>query len=232
MSSVFLCKEKATEKIFAVKKFEKYGNHDFITSGLHEAIILKGISHPLIPKYKDICIDRTNFYIVMEYIDGITLSRLLIKFGTLSEKRALYLTGEICKAIIYIHGLKNPVFHRDIKPGNVMIGWDGRVFLLDFGISGGLQDFQNKKSFGTKGYTSPEVLNKKSLGNEKSDIYSLGATLYTMITGRDAMRGIVFKGGNCSKISPKTQRIIKIATHKNPKKRFKSAEEMLKSIIS
>lgn len=232
MSSVFLCKEKATKKTFAVKKIEKYGNPDFITSGLREARIIQNISHPLIPKYKDICIDRENYYIVMEYIEGTSLSMLLTETGPLSEKRALFLAGEICKVLKFIHGLKNPVFHRDIKPGNVMIGRDGRVVLLDFGISGGLQDLRNKKSFGTKGYTSPEILNKKSLGNEKSDIYSLGATLYTMVTGKDAMRGIIFKGGNCNEISSKTQRIIKIATHKNPKKRFRSAEEMLKSIIS
>jgi len=185
--------------------------------------------------------ERSQVYIVMEWVDGRLLRSILAELGKLPPERAVHITREILQALDYIH--HRGVVHRDLKPENIMVGPDDKIKLIDFGLAG--QEGARRLTFakltqvmGTPNYISPEQVKGKR-GDARSDIYAVGVMLYEMLTGKTP-----FDGPNPfaimnerllnnpvpprklePAISPELQETIYRALEREPKNRYPSARE-------
>ncbi len=210
-----------------------------------EEDIGKKMDHPAVMKVlaDD---DRSREYMVMEWVDGKLLRKILFDAGKLPPERATKIVLGICEALDYIH--THGVVHRDLKPENIMVDSDDHIKLIDFGIAG--QEGSRRLTFakltqvmGTPDYISPEQVKGKR-GDGRSDIYALGVMLYEMLTGKTPFRGPnPFATMNerllnnpippreiDPKISPQLQEIIYRALERDPKNRYASAREFAKDL--
>ena len=135
--------------------------------------------------------DRSHLYMVMEWVEGRELRKLLIEQKKLSTERAVSIIAAVCRALDYAHA--SGVVHRDLKPENIMVDRDDRAKLIDFGIAGRAGARQltfgaMSQLMGTPDYVSPEQVNGQA-GDARSDIYALGIMLYEMVTGATPFRG-------------------------------------------
>ena len=193
-----------------------------------EANILKNVSSPYLPKVFNSVQIEDMFFTVMEFIPGYSFSNLLDMKTEFSQKEILKWSLQLCEAIEILHNQQPPVLHCDIKPANIMLRENGNICLIDFNISMSLSD---KKYIGySDGYSSPELIESITTSNirivdERSDIYSLGATLYHIITGEklknDFNMELVRKYG-----SVEFAIILQKACENNPKDRYQSIKDM------
>ncbi len=205
-----------------------------------ESMILSKLDHPSIPTIYDYFFDDTEgrFYLVMKYISGGDLSTRLraAPGGRIDEKTVTEWAFEICDVLDYLHSQSEPIVYRDLKPSNVMIdGGTGRIVLIDFGIarSIGQQMEKGVTAVGTMGYAPPELFS----GNvePRSDIYSLGSTMFHLLTGADPQNNplLIFdfqKNPRPRQINPQLsdqmEYILMRAVEYNADMRFSSAAEM------
>jgi formylglycine-generating enzyme required for sulfatase activity len=204
----------------------------------HEAIILANLHHPNLPRVTDhFIIPGQGQYLVMDFVDGDNLQELLERSGgPLPEDMALSWLTQICDALTYLHSQKPAIIHRDIKPANIKITSDGRAMLVDFGIAK-IFDPHLKTTIGaraiTPGYSPPEQYGQGST-DRRSDIYALGATLYTALTGQQPTESVQRTIGTPltaprqinRSISPRAEAIILKAMDTAPTGRFQSALEL------
>ncbi len=148
------------------------------------------LNHPALPKIYDSFTDQHTWYIVVEFIDGQTLEDYMQRSPTqrVPTDEVIALGIQVCEALTYLHSRQPPVIFRDIKPDNIMRTPTGRVYLIDFGIARQLrpQSRRDTQALGSPGYASPEQYGKAQT-NERSDIYSLGATLRALLTGKNPL---------------------------------------------
>ncbi len=203
------------------------------------------LDHPSILKFYPVPEElRTRPYIVTEYLRGYTLSHLLTSVRPMPEKDAVKLASRVCEALAYMHG--QGVIHRDLKPQNVMLCNDGTIRIMDFGIArareGRRLTFTGfTPAVGTPDYMAPEQVKGKR-GDERTDIYSLGAMLYEMVTGMPPFQmenenPLVIMNARVEgdpvaprkrnpKVTPQVEEIILHAMERDPKNRFQSAAAM------
>jgi len=153
---------------------------------LREATVLANLSHPNLPRVTDhFILQDQGQYLVMDYIEGEDLHTMLEKNGPLPVDKVMVWMGQVMDALEYLHGRVPPVLHRDIKPANIKITPEGKAVLVDFGLVK-LYDSHTKTTMGaraiTPGYSPPEQYGQGST-DARSDIYALGATMYTLVTG-------------------------------------------------
>ncbi len=149
-----------------------------------EADMLAQLSNEHIPRVFDRFSDQNRHYLVMEYIDGVTLEdRLKASGGKLPEAEVIDVALQILDTLEYLHGLEPPVIYRDLKPSNVMLSRNQQAKLIDFGIARHFQPMSNATMIGTQGYAPPEQYRGKV--EVRSDIYALGATMHHALSGRD-----------------------------------------------
>jgi serine/threonine-protein kinase len=154
-----------------------------------EARAIRSLDHPQIVKVLDIGADHDTFFIVMEFLDGQTIRELLRTAGMMRLDRAVEIMILVCRGLSYAHGLG--IIHRDIKPDNIMVLRNGAVKLTDFGlatVSAEKGMTQTGTMMGTLAYMSPEQARGES-ADARSDVFSLGATFYEMLTGVQAFQG-------------------------------------------
>ncbi len=167
-------KENSLEEEDAIQQFRR------------EATILAGLRHQNLPRVTDhFVIKGQGQYLVMDFIEGEDLKMRLQRLGALPEREVLLMGIAISDALDYLHSLTPPVLHRDIKPGNIRITPDGHVFLVDFGLAKQVESGQLTATGArglTPGYSPPEQYGTARTDG-RSDIYALGATLYTALTG-------------------------------------------------
>ena len=186
MAVVYKAYDNLENRIVAVKilKEEYTGNDEFLRRFINESKAISVLSHPNVVKVYDVSFGDLIQYIVMEYIDGITLKEYIEKSGPLSWNEAVQFTLQILRGLQHAHD--KGVVHRDIKPQNIMVLPDGVIKVADFGIARFARSEQvtiTDKAIGSVHYISPEQA-KGEKTDEKADIYSVGVMLYEMITGK------------------------------------------------
>ena len=242
MATVFRARDLDTGQLVAIKVPHPEIESDpaLYDRFLREEEIGKKIDHPGVMKVFDNP-DRSQVYMVMEWIDGRLLRQILNEEKKLPIERAVKLTVRICEALEHIHA--HGVVHRDLKPENIMVDAEDNIRLIDFGIAGNAGSrrltFANfSKNMGTPDYISPEQVRGKR-GDARSDVYALGVMLYEMLTGK-----VPFSGPNAfavmndrlvnqivpprnleTSITPQLQEILYRALEREPKNRYHSARE-------
>ena len=190
MASIYRATDMRTGRQVAIKKPhpDMEGDPVLFDRFTREIEIGERLDHPGVMKVLDSG-EPGQVYMVMEWVDGRLLRKLLVENRNLPKERACAITIAICDALDYIH--RNGVVHRDLKPENIMIDAEDRIKLIDFGIAGKagsrrLTFGKLSQIAGTPDYISPEQVKGKR-GDGRSDIYSLGVILYEMVTGRNSV---------------------------------------------
>ncbi|MCL5773410.1 MAG: serine/threonine protein kinase [Firmicutes bacterium] len=196
---------------------------------LSEVQVLGSLSHSNIPHVRDHFLENNNFYFVMEYIDGIDLATMLSQQGNpgLEEYKVIEWAIQVCEALEYLHSLKPPIAHRDIKSSNLILRHsDGRILLIDFGIA---RVTNPSEGFwiGSAGYAPPEQQAGKP--EPRSDLYALGATIHELVTGRKPESFNFPALKELGVDSPKLDELLKRALEWDPGRRISSATEMKES---
>ncbi len=184
MSTVYLAEHKRLHTRWAVKEVRKQQGTRF--DFLAESNILKRLQHPMLPRIVDIFEDRDCIYIVEDFVEGITLDGLLKQQKKVDEPQGLQWLRDLCGVLTYLHGQRpHPIIYRDMKPSNIMLQPDGSLKLIDFGIAREYKQESNADTtyIGTKGYAAPEQFGKAQT-DARTDIYSLGVTMYHLLTGK------------------------------------------------
>ncbi|MEE1314183.1 MAG: Stk1 family PASTA domain-containing Ser/Thr kinase [Faecalimonas sp.] len=183
MADVYKAVDQKLNRYVAIKvlKREYREDENFVKKFQTEAQSAAGLLHPNIVNVYDVAEDRGLYYIVMEFVDGITLKEYIQKKGSLTPKEVISIAVQVCAAMELAHS--NNLIHRDIKPQNIMISKEGKVKVTDFGIAKATSSNTiSTNMMGSVHYTSPEQA-RGGYSDAKSDIYSLGITMYEMITG-------------------------------------------------
>lgn len=189
MSDVYKAKDHKLNRLVAVKvlKQEFSENANFVSKFRIEAQAAAGLMHPNIVNVYDVGEEGGIYYIVMELVEGITLKKYIEKKARLSVKEAISIAIQVSMGIQAAHN--NHIIHRDIKPQNIIISKEGKVKVTDFGIAkAATSNTITSNVMGSVHYTSPEQA-RGGYSDEKSDIYSLGITMFEMLTGRVPFNG-------------------------------------------
>ncbi len=189
MADVYKAMDHRLNRFVAVKVLKQEYSSDtkFVTKFRAEAQSVAGLSHPNVVGVYDVGEDSELYYIVMELVEGITLKKYIEKKGKLDIKEALGITIQIAQGLEAAHS--SHIIHRDIKPQNIIISREGRVKVTDFGIAkAASSNTITSNAMGSVHYISPEQA-RGGFIDEKSDIYSLGITMYEMISGRVPFTG-------------------------------------------
>ena len=242
MANVYLAQDTILDRKVAVKilRGDLAEDEKFVRRFQREAISASSLNDPNIVEVYDVGEDDGKYFIVMEYVQGLTLKQLIKKRGSLTLPEVQDIMLQLTSAVAHAH--ESYIIHRDIKPQNVIILEDGRVKIMDFGIAVALNagEFtQTNSVMGTVYYIPPEQANGAS-ATTKSDIYSLGILMYELVTGH-----VPFKGDNPVEVAIKhmneeipsiceydpempqsIENIILRASAKNPKNRYDSAWDM------
>lgn len=229
MSTVYLAENIRLKSLWAIKKIDKEANSRFDL--LAEPNILKKLNHPSLPRIFDIIEDDKNIYIIEDYIEGIPLNKKLLRCGKIAEETVITWGLQLCNVLIYLHSLKpNPIIYRDMKPSNIILTHEGLIKLIDFGIAREYktESILDTTYIGTRGYASPEQYGGAQT-DIRSDIYSLGATLYHLLTGNSPKNpGFEIKAIReiDSTLSKGMEDIIEKSTKIDPNQRYQSAQEL------
>lgn len=187
MGTVFLAEDLQMQQEVAIKLLHMAMTTDpeIVERFKTEAKAQYKLTHPYIVKLTRLVQNGEHYFIVMEYVDGMTLKEMLAKTGLLPEDRALPIFHKILRGLAYAHS--QGIIHRDIKPGNIIIDKNGNPKITDFGIAKILGDkglTQTGTKLGTVYYMSPEQIKNPKGVDQRTDVYSLGITLYEMLTGK------------------------------------------------
>ena len=184
MADVYKGKDLMLNRFVAIKVLKKEYKEDenFVRKFKSEAQAAAGLLNPNIVNVYDVGEDRGLYYMIMEIVDGITLKEYIQRKGRLTHKEVLSIAIQMCTGIGAAHAAG--IVHRDIKPHNIMISKEGKVKVTDFGIAKAISSNTiSSNAMGSVHYTSPEQA-RGGYSDAKSDIYSIGITLYEMATGQ------------------------------------------------
>jgi hypothetical protein len=200
-----------------------------------EATVLASLTHPNLPRVTDhFSIEGKGQYLVMDFVEGEDLAALVGRQGRLPVDQALKWIREVADALVYLHRRKPPVVHRDIKPANIRITPEGRAVLVDFGLvklyNPGLRTTIGARAI-TPGYAPPEQYGRGGSTDERTDIYALAATLYTLLTGKEPLESVQRLSGEkmqpAHKLNPQVApyigQAIERAMELDPVNRFQKA---------
>jgi len=250
---VYFAVDTRDDEPVAIKKlFIKSAQNEYIKQKfIQEANLYLYLDHPNIAELKDFIIDDDAYYLVTEYIPGFTLNEYFNKFPNISDEQIVEIFMQVLVAIGYAHSQN--VYHLDLKPSNIMIMQNitntakhNIVKIIDFGIASTQEEDKSNEQFvGTPLYMSPEQI-AEITPDHRSDIYSLGVTLFQLITrsvpyfGTTTLEALMYKIVNeplphihsiNNRLNPVYQQVIDRATSKDPNNRYQSTEEFLQELI-
>jgi serine/threonine protein kinase len=242
MGSIYQAEDENLGVDVAVKE-NLFTSEEYARQFRREAVILANLRHPNLPRVTDhFVIDGQGQYLVMDFIEGEDLRERIDRQGFVSDSEAVIIGIAICEALAYLHSRRPQIVHRDIKPGNVKITSTGNIILVDFGLAKLTQGSQMTSTGAramTPGYSPPEQYGAART-DQRSDIYSLGATLYMALTGalpEDALARAMGQTDltRIQNYNPKASRrlttVIEKALELRPEDRFQSAEEFQHALI-
>lgn len=241
MSDVYKAKDHILGRNVAIKVLKQEFSEDvnFVTKFRTEAQSAAGLEHPNIVNIYDVGSENGMYFIVMEYVEGITLKTYIEKKGQLSYKEAVSIAIQVGRGIEAAHN--KHIVHRDIKPQNIIISTEGKVKVTDFGIARAANNHTlHSDVMGSVHYTSPEQA-RNGFVDGKSDIYSLGIVMYEMVTGRVPFDGdstvaiaiqhlqeeMVSPGSLAPRLPVSMEKLIMKCTQKNPDRRYESISDLL-----
>lgn len=235
MSVVYLAMNERANKQWAIKEVRKDGvkDYDVVRQGLiAETDILKRLNHPHLPSIIDV-IDRDDtFLIVMDYIEGKSLDHWLKKDGAQTQEKVVEWAKQICDVLGYLHSRKPPIIYRDLKPANVMLKPDGQIMIIDFGTAREFKEtsIEDTSCLGTQGYAAPEQYGGHGQTDARTDIYTLGATMYHLLTGHNPSlppyEMYPIRRWNPA-LSSGLEKIVLKCTQRNPNDRYQNCAELM-----
>ena len=229
MGTVYLVKNRQLGNLWAIKAVDKQaaGGVDFLA----EPNILKKLSHPALPRIVDIGEDQRYLYIVEDFIDGYSLDVQMNLVHRFPESQVVHWAKQLCEVLAYLHSQKpSPVIYRDMKPANLIVDSNNRIKLIDFGIAREYKanSTQDTSYVGTRGYAAPEQYGVGQT-DERTDIYSLGVTLYHLLTGLSPNEP-PYQVQPLRQVDPKLsegmEHIVAKCTQPDPAKRYQSVAEL------
>ena len=233
MSVVYLAMDKRLNKQWAVKEIRKKGNGKndeiVVNSLLAEANMMKKLDHPALPRIVDIIDNGITIYVVMDYIEGESLDKILKEYGAQPEEMVIGWAMQLCDALSYLHSQNPPIIYRDMKPANVMLKPEGNIKIIDFGIAREYkeQNLADTTVLGTKGYAPPEQYSGQT--DPRSDIFALGMTMHHLLTGIDPRNGEAYASVRQwnPELSEGIEIIIDRCVEPAPENRYQSCTDLL-----
>ncbi len=242
MGAVYRAIDESLGVDVAVKE-NLFVTDDYARQFRMEAVILAGLRHPNLPRVTDhFVIEGQGQYLVMDFIEGDDLRQRMEKNGSISEEEAIQIGVAVCEALSYLHSRKPPILHRDIKPGNIRIAPEDNIYLVDFGLA--KMGWENEATMTgaramTPGYSPPEQYGSART-DARTDIYSLGATLYAGLSGfipedslmrvMDGLQLTPLRKRN-SKVSEHIAAVIEKALETQPANRYQTADEFKRALL-
>ncbi len=236
MSVVYLAMDKRLNKQWAIKEIRKDAKDEYskvnVQALIKEANLMKRLDHPALPRIVDIIDENNIIYIVMDYIEGESLDRILRDNGPQSQEQVIDWGKQLCDVLRYLHKQEPPIIYRDMKPANAMLKPEGKVKLIDFGIAKEYKENSNRdtQALGTKGYAAPEQFGSNCHSDQRTDIFCLGVTMYHLVTGHNLEEYpyeiYPIRKWNPS-LSPGLEKIIAKCTQMNPADRYQNCDELM-----
>lgn len=238
MSTVYLAINEKANKPWAIKEVRKSFSRSFDIlkqSLILETDMLKKLSHKNLPSIVDVIDSDENFLIVMDYIEGNTLEKLVNENGAYPQETVVSWAVQLCDVLQYLHTRPKPIIYRDMKPSNIMLKSDGSVTLIDFGTA---REFKEQNDgdticLGTQGYAAPEQFGGMGQTDARTDIYCLGATMYHLLTGHNPSEP-PYEMYPITQWKPELssglEKVILKCTRKNPNDRYQSAQELMAAL--
>lgn len=243
MSVVYLARDRRLNKQWAIKEVKRTSNGEnqevVYQSLLTEANLMKKLDHPRLPRIVDIIESGNTLYVVMDYIEGRPMDKVLKHNGPNKqedikawERQVVKWGIQICEVLDYLHTRTPAIIYRDMKPSNLMLKPDGTVNVFDFGIAREYKEGRKGDTtiMGTRGYAAPESFGGSGQTDARTDIYCLGVTLYQMLTGKDPTEPpyTLQPIRQCNpQLSDGMEWIIQKCTQPDPLARFQSCEELM-----
>ncbi|HRY79501.1 MAG TPA: serine/threonine-protein kinase [Spirochaetia bacterium] len=247
MGAVFKALHPTLKRHVIIKKLTLRGSATITERFKREARILMDFKNDHIVRVFDHFKEGSSHYIVLEYVDGMSLDQLIKRQRSLSSELALVIFLDACRALQYAHGMG--VIHRDIKPGNILISRKGEVKLADFGIAASEEEddsglTKEGMTLGTPSYMPPEQIENSKNVDRRADIYAMGIMLYEMVTGKKPYPGnfapetvvLIQKGRYraAGKVNPRVlpfvDKLIKKLIKPDPRKRFQTMDAVIKTV--
>jgi serine/threonine-protein kinase len=230
MGSVYLVKNNRTNERYAAK-FIWNNEH---TDGKKEAEIMSKLCHNMLPQIKEYLVFDSYTVIIMEYINGNNMQEYIKVNGPVNERTAIMYLRQLADVLMYMHSQEPPLIYRDLKPANIMVENKTKLRLVDFGIARRFHKQTNADNdtmaLGTPGYAAPEQLTGSMQSDVRTDIYSLGATMYYITTGIDigmppfeAVPLHMVRAG----MNGPLEHIISRCLQRNPQSRYQSVSDII-----
>ena len=241
MSTVYQAKDLSTGRLLAVKDVARAGKESdqaVEQSLVTEGNMLKQLSNNHLPRIYDIIENYDSFMLVMDFIEGESLDKVITREGAQPMDRVLDWGMQICEVFDYLHNQPVPIIYRDMKPANVILQPNGQLMMIDFGTARtqklGVAMAADTLCLGTAGFAAPEQFGGIGQSTPKTDIFCLGATLYNMITGHspcDRPQGILpLENWNPALKDTPLSYIIYKCTRNDPDARYASARELYEDL--
>ena len=233
MSVVYLAMDTHLNKQWAVKEIKKKGsgkNDEIIVNSLlAEANLMKRLDHAALPRIVDIIDNGVTIYVVMDYIEGESLDKILNEYGAQPEELVIGWAMQLCDALAYLHAQKPPIIYRDMNPANIMLKPEGNIKIIDFGIAREYkeQSLADTTVLGTKGYAPPEQYSGQT--DARSDIFALGMTMHHLLTGIDPRSGEAYAPVRMwnPELSEGIELIIDKCVEPAPENRYQNCSDLL-----
>lgn len=235
MSTVYLAMNEKANKPWAIKEVRKEGvfQYEVVRNSLATEIeMLKKLKHPYLPSIIDVIDKEDSYLIVMDYIEGNTLLRVMEEYGVQPPEYVIEWGKQLCEVLGYLHTRKPPIVYRDLKPSNIMLKPNGTIALIDFGTAREYKEnhAEDTTCLGTHGYAAPEQFGGLGQTDARTDIYCLGMTLYHLLTGCNPCEP-PYEIQPIRELKPEIsegiEKIILKCTRRNPEERYQNCDELL-----
>lgn len=235
MSTVYLAMNEKANKPWAIKEVRKEGvfQYEVVRNSLATEIeMLKKLKHPYLPSIIDVIDKEDSYLIVMDYIEGNTLLRVMEEYGVQPPEFVIEWGKQLCEVLGYLHTRKPPIIYRDLKPSNIMLKPNGTIALIDFGTAREYKEnhAEDTTCLGTHGYAAPEQFGGLGQTDARTDIYCLGMTLYHLLTGCSPCEP-PYEIQPIRELKPEIsegiEKIILKCTRRNPEERYQNCDELL-----